>query len=210
MDLNEMRNLVRRDLRDNDPEQYVWSDDELNGHIASAVRDFSEALPLEQKAALATTAGLREIDISGLTDLIVPEALEYPAGRYPACYCRFSFRCGTLLMLDAELPDGSQCAVYYLAVHVLDGSGSTIPDRYSDLIAAGSCGYAAMQEAGYSINRINTGGSGAAERWLEFGKTKLDYFYRELKRIGKNNRVRQASLYHPYFSLKSKTTDWGP
>ena len=64
MNLTDRRTAVRRDLHDEDPENYRWTDDELNRHIAHAVKDFSEHLPDEQKATKTTTSGSREIDIS--------------------------------------------------------------------------------------------------------------------------------------------------
>ena len=44
MDLSTMRTMVRRDLKDEDT-PYRWSNDELDRHIAHAVKDFSEAPP---------------------------------------------------------------------------------------------------------------------------------------------------------------------
>jgi hypothetical protein len=41
MDLNTMRSIVRRDLKDEDAQNYRWSDDELDRHIAHAVKEFS-------------------------------------------------------------------------------------------------------------------------------------------------------------------------
>ena len=41
MNLSEMRAIVRRDLHDEDANNYRWTDDELNRHIAHAVKDFS-------------------------------------------------------------------------------------------------------------------------------------------------------------------------
>jgi len=38
MNLTEMRNIVRRDLKDEDAGNYRWTDDELNRHIAHAVK----------------------------------------------------------------------------------------------------------------------------------------------------------------------------
>ena len=53
MNLADMRLLVRRDLHDEDVNNYRWTDDELNRHIAHALKDFSRAIPLQQKATLA-------------------------------------------------------------------------------------------------------------------------------------------------------------
>jgi len=76
MTLTEMRAIVRRDLHDEDAANYRWSDDELDRHIAHAVKEFSEAIPYEQKATIATASGSREIDISTITDRIMVEAVE--------------------------------------------------------------------------------------------------------------------------------------
>ena len=45
MDLNTMRTMVRRDLKDEDSENYRWTDEELDRHIAHALKEFSEAYP---------------------------------------------------------------------------------------------------------------------------------------------------------------------
>ena len=45
MNLTEMRNIVRRDLHDEDSDNYRWTDDELNRHIAHTVKEFSEYMP---------------------------------------------------------------------------------------------------------------------------------------------------------------------
>ena len=62
MNLSEMRAIVRRDLHDEDDGNYCWTNNELDRHIAHAVKGFSEAIPLEQEATKATTSGSREID----------------------------------------------------------------------------------------------------------------------------------------------------
>ena len=69
MDLTEMKTIVRRDLHDEDSENYRWTDDELERHIARAVKEFSGVFPYEQKVVRSTTAGSREIDISTITGI---------------------------------------------------------------------------------------------------------------------------------------------
>src|SRR3972149_2551610 len=99
MTLIEMRAILRRDLHDEDATNYRWSDDELDRHIAHAVKDFSEAIPYEQKEALATTSGGREIDISSLSDRIMVQAIEYPVDMFPRIFQRFSLWGDTLTLL---------------------------------------------------------------------------------------------------------------
>jgi len=210
MNLTEMRAIVRRDLHDEDSENYRWTNDELDRHIAHAVRDFSEAIPYEQKATKATTSGSREIDISTITDRITVEAVEYPVGRFPKRYQRFALWADTMTLLGDEVPDGSNAYIYYGKLHTLDGGASTIPARDEDLIAAGACGYAAVEWAVYAINRVNVGGTSTPQELLTWGNEKLGFFKSELKRLGRRNRIRVRTLYKPYYPVKSKTTDYGP
>lgn len=210
MNLTDMRTIVRCDLHDEDAGNYRWTNDELDRHIAHTVKDFAEAIPYEQKAVKATTSGSREIDISTITNRIMVEAVEYPADKFPRRYQRFSLWADTLALLGDEVPDGSNTYIYYGKLHTLDASGSTIPAMYEDLIAAGACGYAAVEWAVYAINRVNVGGTLTPGELLTWGREKLNYFRQELKRLGRRNRVRIRSLYRPYYPPVSKSTDYGP
>ena len=209
MNLTEMRTIVRRDLHDEDASNYRWTNDELDRHIAHAVKDFSEAVPREQKATKATTSGSRKMDISTITDRVMVEAVEYPIDRFPKRYQRFSLWADSLTLLGDEVPDGSNAYIYYGKLHSL-GESSTIPAMYEDLIAAGACGYAAVEWAVYAVNRVNVGGAPAPGEFLTWGREKLSYFRQELKRLGRRNRVRIRTLYKPYYPIVSKSTDYGP
>jgi hypothetical protein len=210
MNLNDMRGMVRRDLHDGDDDNYRWTDEELNRHITHAVKEFSGALPLEQKATIATAAGSRELDIAALLDRVVIEAAEYPIDKFPRRYHPFSLWEDTLTLLGDEAPDGSNAYIYYGKLHTLDGSSSTIPAQHEDLIAEGACGYAAMEWAVNAVNRVNTGGTVTPAEFLKWGKERLTHFRSELKRLGRSNRVRVNQLYRPYYPVVSKTTDYGP
>jgi len=210
MNLSEMRTIVRRDLHDEDASNYRWTDDELDRHIAHAVKDFSEYLPDEQKATKATTSGSRELDISNLSERFMVAAVEYPVDNFPKRYQRFSLWGDTLTILGEEIPDGSNAYIYYGKLHTLDATSSTIPSQHEDLIAAGACGYAAVEWAAYAINRVNVGGGITPREFLTWGNERLRYFKQELQRLGRRNRVRVRSLYKPYYPVVSKATDYGP
>lgn len=209
MNLTEMRTVVRCDLHDEDADNYRWTDDELDRHIAHAVNDFSEAIPYEQKVVKATASDSREIDISTITDRITVEAVEYPVDEFPGKYQRFALWGDTLTLLGDEVPDGSNAHIYYGKLHNL-GESSTISTMYEDLIATGACGYAAIEWAVFAVNRVNVGGTPTPGEFLAWGKEKLNYFKQELKRLGRKNRVRVRSLYRPYYPSVSKSTDYGP
>ena len=210
MNLSEMRTIVRRDLHDEDDTNYRWTDDELDRHIAHALKDFSEAIPYEQKAIKATASGSREIDIATVTDRIMIEAVEYPVDKFPRKYQRYSLWADTLTLLGDEVPDGSNAYIYYGKLHTLDATTSTIPARHEDLVATGAGGYAAVEWAAYAINRVNVGGLMTPKEFLTWGREKLNYFKAELKKLGRRNRVRIRSFYKPYYPPVSKSTDFGP
>jgi hypothetical protein len=210
MNLSEMRTLVRRDLHDEDAANYRWTDDELDRHIAHAVKDFSEAIPYEQKATLATTSGSRVINISSVTDRISVEAVEYPVDKFPRVFQRVSLWGDALTLLGDQVPDGSNAYLYYGKLHTLDATTSTIPPIYENLITLGATGYAAVEWAVYAINRVNIGGTPTANELLVWGKERLNDFRSELKRLGRRHRVRVRTLYRSYYPVSSKTTDYGP
>jgi len=210
MNLGDMRAIVRRDLHDEDAGSYRWTDDELDRHLAHAVEDFSGAVPYEQKSTKATTSGSREVDISSITDRVMVQAVEYPVGQFPSRYQRFALWGDTLTLLGPEVPDGSNACIYYGKLHTLDVGTSTIPAQHEDLVATGACGYAAVEWAMYAINRVNVGGTPTPGQLLDWGRDRLDYFRRELRRLGSRSRMRMRSLYVPYYPPVSKTTDFGP
>src|SRR4030042_722361 len=158
MNLTEMITLVRQDLHDEDDTNYRWTDAELTRHINRAVAELSESIPVPAKATLPTVEGSRELDISGLTDRIMVAAIEYPLGATPPNYQQFSIWGDTLAIMSGSQPDGNNCSIYYGTQHTIDDEGSTLPDKYADLAAGGASGYAAIQSALYTINRVTVGG----------------------------------------------------
>lgn len=210
MNLTEMRALVRRDLHDEDVTDYRWSDSEIDRQTARALKEFSVAIPQEQKVILATTAGSREISIASLTGRVRVEAVEYPVGSYPPDFQRFAFWQEVLTILGQNVPDGSDCCIYYGRLHTLDAGNSTIPEPYEDLVAAGAAGYAALQMGGYVIGRVNTGGLSTPADWTAWARDQLAFFHGELKRLGKSHRLRAHQLYRPSAMPVSRATDGGP
>lgn len=210
MILSAMRTIVRRDLHDEDSGNYRWTDDVIDRHIAHAVKEFSQALPVEDTALIATTPGSREISVSALTSRVMIEAVEYKTGNFPPSYQRFSEWKDTLTILSHELPDGSNAKVYYGKLHTLDAGSSTIPTQYEDLIAHGAAGYALVEWAAYAVNRVNVGGEATARAYRLEGEARLLYFRTEIKKLGRQSRVRVRQLYTPYQAPVSKSIVMGP
>jgi hypothetical protein len=210
MDRVEMRARLRKDLKDEDPANYRWSDEELNRHIDHAVRELSLSSPLPAKATIATTPGSREISLSGLADLIEVEAVEYPQGLFPPNYVPFSLWGDTLTLLTPEVPQGEDVTIYYGKLHTLDDTSSTIPPHLEELVAIGAAAYAALQWANYAINRVTVGGEETWRHYLIWGQDRLSQFMRGLSKYSQKNVVRVRRLYKPFEPKPSQVTDWGP
>lgn len=194
MNLSEMITLVRRDLKD-EVTPYQWSDEELTRHINHAVKELSERVPLPAKATLPTVSGSREVDISSLTDRVMVQAVEYPVDESPAKYQRFSIWGNSLTIISGDEPNGSNCYVYYGKLHTIDANGSTIPSKYEDLVATGTCGYAAISWAALSINKVNIGGTMTPKEYRTWGNERLRMFKDGLRRLGRRQRIRTQQLF---------------
>lgn len=195
MNLSEMRTRVRRDLRDEDPASYRWSDDALGRHIEHALGDLSLSVPLDSVATLTTTAGSRDLSLSTLSTV---QAVEYPTGRYPLSFVPFSLWGSTLTLLVDQAPGGAEeVKVYYGKLHTLDATGSTLPAYLEELVAVGAEGYAALEWATYATNRTNVGGPEAWRHYLTWGQERLAQFHKGLARLSRRNTVRTRRLYTP-------------
>ena len=211
MNLSEMHTRVRRDLHDEDENNYRWTDDELDRHIDHAVRELSSASPREAVASLYTTEGSRDLSLSELEDLVHIETVEYPIGNYPPRYVRFSMWADTLTMLVGRTPDGNEeVKVYYGRLHTLDAEGSTIPQRLEDLVALGAEGYAALEWSSFASNRVNVGGPDTWHQYLTWGQEQLARFRQRLARLSRRASLRARRLYTPAQGTVGQTEVQGP
>jgi hypothetical protein len=205
MDLSQMRTLVRRDLHDEDPVAYRWSDDEIDRHNARALRELSLAVPLEAKAVLTTSAGSRDLSLASLADRVVVEAVEYPLGQYPSSYVSFSLWADTLTLLVDSPPLAAQDVnVFYGKLHTLDDTASTVPPALEDVLATGAAAYAALEWASFAGNRVNAGGSDVWRSYLVWGQERLASFAAALARHGRRSGVRARRLYRPALSPEAQ------
>jgi hypothetical protein len=211
MNTAEMIALVRTDLHDEDADNYRWTDDELTRHINRAVLELSYAIPREMRATLHTTNGSRSLSIAALTDRIIIRAVEYPTGKYPQSYVRFSIWMDTLEMLMDTTPgDAEDVYVYYGAYHLLGDSSCTFLKELYDVVALGAGAYALIAWAAYAINKSSVGGDDTPREFRLEGERRLKRFQGELKRRGRQNRIRARILYVPAQPPVDKTTDFGP
>ena len=198
MDLATMRARLRADLRDEDTANERWSNATLDRHLARAVQELSLAAPREVTATLQTAAGSRDVDIASLADRVTIEAVEYPAGQYPPEYSPYSAWGDTLTLDVRTAPAGVEdVIVRYGALHTLDATSTTIPDRLLDLVAAGAAAYAAIEWASYATNRINLGGDDTWRHYHTWGQERLAAFSKGLAKHGRERGLRARRLYLP-------------
>jgi hypothetical protein len=206
--LTTMRNRLRLALQDLSGS--LWTDEKLNSHIDRAVRELSNRIPRERSSTVATTADSRTVTISSLTDLISIEGVEWPTGEFPRRFQPFELYAGTLTLTGPDLPDGTNCTVYWLSPHTLDAGTSTIPIHLEDLILTGAEAYALLDQ----VHPTPTPDAGSArapsDHSARQGRMRLADFYDGLSRNGRRNRVRPAHLFTPANPVGSQSRDPGP
>lgn len=204
---------LRQDLKDTDAANYRWTDTELTRHLQHALLDFSYDFPWEQKTAFASVAGSRDVVITSiLATLIHIFAVEYPKDLYPRSYVRFSFFNDTLTMLIDSPPAASVASainVYWGAVQYVTTASSLMP-AHENIVIRGAEGYALVEYASYTINRVNVSGEASPRDFRIRGEQLLRWFHQDSKKVGYRNRVRISQLYPSALPVKSQTIDWGP
>ncbi len=206
------RAAVRIDLHDEDSNNYRWADGPLNRHIAQAVRELSQHVPVENLTTLHTTAGSRQLSVSTLTGLIEVAAVEYPVGNYPAAYVRYSLWGTTLTLMGDSIPSANDedVNVYWHGPQTLSASATTVPAWADDLVALGAAALAALEWASYATNRVNVGGDTTWKQYLQWGQANLRHFRAEIRRLGRRGTLRTSALYAPAEPKQSQATDPGP
>ena len=196
MDLAQMRARVRVDLHDEDTNEERWSDATLDRHIARALRELSLAAPRELVTTLSTVAASRDLNIATLTDRVAVDAVEYPVDANPPIFVPFSVWGDTMTLEIERRPSAAESVrVRYTAMHQLDATISTVPQRLEDLVATGATAYAALEWASYATNRINAGGDDVWRHYHSWGQERLTAFIKDVAQHGRNRRVRVQQLY---------------
>jgi hypothetical protein len=194
--ITEIRADVRKDLHDEDAAAYRWTDAVLDRHIGRSVTEYSLAAPLEQRATLTTTPGSRDLSIGSLAGLIAIEAVEWPTGEFPPRRVGWSQWQSAITMDVVNEPSAAENVfVYWLKLHTLDASSSTIPGHHDEIITTGAAGYAALDWTSFATNRLNIGSSDVWGRYKAFADERLREFRRQLAQLGRANRVQTHQLY---------------
>jgi hypothetical protein len=207
-----LTNLVyrlRQLLKDTDATSYRWTDEELRRHLQRAVDELSQVLPDEQKTALSTTPGSRDLSLAALDGLLDIEAVEFPAGLYPAAFAPFQTWGSTLTLLVEQAPAGAEdVIVYWNGRHRVEARSSTLPHDAEELVVTGAAGHAAEAWAAFATNRANVSGAAAVDDFHVLAVLWLGRFQEQLRRLGRAGRIRPANLYAPARPMVRDTVQW--
>ncbi len=194
--ITDVRDRIRKDLKDTDSANYRWADAQLDRHIDHALSELSAAWPQEKTASIAVTPGSRDLSLSTLTDLVEVEAAEHPIGSFPPSYEGFSRWAGTLTLLTDTAPASGNAKLYYTARHALDGSGTTLTALQVDVLVTGAAAYSALEQSAYTADRLTTTGE-APDRFATYARARLTAFHQLLHQYGRKNQLRARRAYLP-------------
>ncbi len=195
--LSDLRNHIRKDLHDEDTDNYRWTDAVLNRHIERALAEFSAAWPRTATTTIAASAGVREYDLSAIADLnnrpTALLAVEWPysasAPAYPPGFIPFRVFANWLYLLaDAAPAAGDVIRVWYALPHLLTESVKTLAPDDEPVVELGAAAYAALERESYAAERITPSGR-TAEEYRSWGERALQRFQAQLE-----DRRRQSVL----------------
>jgi len=193
MNLNQMRQRCREDLLDLDPATQLWADAEIEGMIQRVVGEYSLRAPIEHIDEVATTAAQREIDVSGLADLLRVISVEFPIDQEPPYYQRFNWFGGRLFM--PVQGDGADCRIHWLSRHELLVGSTTIPEEHQEILILGATGYLAMSISVHTVDRATITGERATVNYRDWGRERLARYEQRLKSIAWSRRIQGRELY---------------
>jgi hypothetical protein len=183
-----METNVRNDLKDLDATAYLWATTEIDRHIAHAVADYQQVLPLVAATTITIAAdgsgNTRRQSVGSPTGYLYALRAEYPIDHDPPQYVVFREEIiggGSLYFSIGDPPlAGDSLKVWYAKAHILDNATSTILQEHEELIALGAVAYAGTSATRYAASRLNATGwtprglaAFAADRMKEY-RAELD------------------------------------
>ena len=201
------RTNLRIDLGDPNPPATVWSDADLDRHIAHAVEDLSRADPREETDSIAISGNV--VSISTLTTPVPLRvvAVEFPQDQEPKVFERFSRWETDLTLIDLSADQTGTARVYTHVERTLTAGASTLEEHHEPIVALGAAGYALRQAAFRGVNTLNTGGANVDRDYRSAGADALRDFRAALREL---KGVRFSQMYAPVEAMRTQTTDPGP
>lgn len=144
---------------------------------------------------IVTTEDSKEIDLSGIADIIRVMRAEYQISRSsynPKRYRNFEVFGDTLTMSINFLPsDGEEVHLYLHKKHTLTDATSTLKPDHETVLIQGVVARAAMNKGREQINALNVGGVNVGPRMVEWGREQLGLYRLAL---------RQHTVKNPYIA----------
>jgi hypothetical protein len=144
--LSTIREIARQLLRDEFVEgtDEDFQDDELDIHINEVLVEISQKRPYEVKETVESD-GTKELDVSGISDLLEVVKAEYPVGNDPPDYRNVSIFGNTIrLDIDTTPTSGDDVYLYCNKVHQLTDSASTLNPELESALVQGTVAKAGL------------------------------------------------------------------
>jgi len=187
--ISDIRAAVRDILRDEFVEgvDLEWKTDELNRAIAFTLGEVEQRMPYEvEDTSLTTTSDSKDVDISGITNLIrirKNRPVEYPVGYNPRKFRNATVFAKVMTMDINILPsDAESLYVYCLKKHTLSDAASTLTPQIEYLLIMGVAARAAINKGRDQLNAFNVGGVNVGPRMIKWGQDQLRDEYKPLLR----------------------------
>jgi hypothetical protein len=153
--LIDIRDDVRKALRDEALADYNFTDDELDGVIGTTLIELSETVPLVSREAVHVTAGTKQIDTGDIDDLLEVEEVEYPIDLSPVSLLSFKVMGDTVFLTGMTKPNVAEdIYLHCRKVHTLTDADSTLKAWQERILAQGVAGYAAMNWCNATRTRV--------------------------------------------------------
>jgi len=204
--LADLRDLVERDL--DDTGNAVWATGDIDRAIERALSDYSQVNPQRAVTTKTLAADGREIDISGVSDLVrlVRVWCPYTAAspEDPPEWREWEMWGTTLAILDGDEPaSGEVVRLFYHAAQEIEdlnaAAATTVPAADEAVIVAGAGAYAGLQMARSAVGQAGVS-TETPEHWLSWAMGRMQDFNerlgairkRELRKVDKRVPVDRA------------------
>jgi len=112
----------------NDPSTAIWGTATIQAQIALDLRIINDVRPQLTYATVAFAGTARELSISGISDVLDIEEVEFPISKQPRRFVNFTRR-GNLLTLDdyrTSVSTADTAYIWYAAPHTVSGTVNTL------------------------------------------------------------------------------------
>jgi len=160
-----------------DTSNATWGTAELDQYMTAGLAEISQYVPYKDKATVTFASDTKELDISGVSNLIRIRELEYKVDQDPRQLRGFEWIDSETIRVAVEgtPASGESAYVYYDKLHALSGTVSNtlvthgLEDDYIDLVTA----RALIDKAPKHYNVVNVGSAKALENLLVTGQREL-------------------------------------